>query len=496
MTWSRQRTFALMLLPVAIGAARLRSYHEPLEWDTGTYTAIARQMLDGKRLYQDAWDIKPPAIFVTYAAAQALVGDGPAHVYLLSVIAAVVTMIGVYRASGVWGAVFWAAMCLEPRTDANLPNTEVFINAATSWTFALWLCDNDKLSRSRRMRSILIGLLIALATLYKHVAIVPAASVAIAEILWPPIASSRKSVLKGIAIIATIVIAAWTLVFAYFALTGRGWLIWQTLVVAPRAYSGGIAANLAASLAASNAFPRLLYFTIPAIALAIIGVWGTSPRRRRLLIALAIGTQVAVALPGGFANHYCQLWFVPLAIGAGWGAGALAKIESIRRRWLAVAVSSLAAIAVLFPQLSWYALDGPNWAWRKRGAMFQWANEAVVDADHLLRPDETFFTWSDEAWAYPLAHRSPPATMLWKAHATAGPMAGWLTQKSLAELEARAPELVLSWGDAAPIDHPIARWILDRYDRLPDPKRRHFPFVFYVLRGGALQGRLSSASLD
>lgn len=60
---------SLIVLAIVLIAARLRCYHEPLEWDTGTYAAIAREMLAGERLYADAWDIKPPGVFATYAAA-------------------------------------------------------------------------------------------------------------------------------------------------------------------------------------------------------------------------------------------------------------------------------------------------------------------------------------------------------------------------------------------------------------------------------------------
>ena len=101
-------------------------------------------MLSGERLYDDIWaDVKPPAVYVTFAAVQAFAGDGFLHVYLLSVIAAIVTMLGVYHAAsiagplaGTFAATFWAAMCFDPGMGGNLPNTEVFINARVAWAFA------------------------------------------------------------------------------------------------------------------------------------------------------------------------------------------------------------------------------------------------------------------------------------------------------------------------------------------------------------------------
>ena len=42
----------------------------PLNRDITTYATIAQELLQGKQLYVDVWDIKPPAIFVTYMLAQ------------------------------------------------------------------------------------------------------------------------------------------------------------------------------------------------------------------------------------------------------------------------------------------------------------------------------------------------------------------------------------------------------------------------------------------
>ena len=72
----RRTTLVLGVLTLFLLLARLRSYAEPLEWDIGMYTAIAGEMRHGERLYADAWDMKPPAIFATFAAMQTLAGYG------------------------------------------------------------------------------------------------------------------------------------------------------------------------------------------------------------------------------------------------------------------------------------------------------------------------------------------------------------------------------------------------------------------------------------
>ena len=87
-------SFALLLC-----VQRLHTYNEPLERDLSTYAVIADSLLDGRALYSDLWDHKPPAIHLTYAAAQMIAGYGPASVYLLWVTAATATLLGVYFAA-------------------------------------------------------------------------------------------------------------------------------------------------------------------------------------------------------------------------------------------------------------------------------------------------------------------------------------------------------------------------------------------------------------
>ena len=67
---------ALLGLCALIFSLRLHTYDEPLERDLTTYAVIAHEMLNGKNLYSELWDHKPPAIHVTYAAAELIAGYG------------------------------------------------------------------------------------------------------------------------------------------------------------------------------------------------------------------------------------------------------------------------------------------------------------------------------------------------------------------------------------------------------------------------------------
>jgi hypothetical protein len=498
-------TVALLLLALSLFLilARLPSYREPLEWDVGTYSIIAGEMLRGERLYADVWDMKPPAIFATFALAQLLAGDGFFAIYLLSVTAAVVTMLGVYRAAsvagraaGLWAAAAWAAMCFEPRIEGTVPNTEVFINAAVAWAFALWVWARESPPRGAWGRWIAVALLFALASMYKQVAAAPAVCMGLAELAFPPAGEPRRRVAARLALMTCVALAAWGAVIGYFAATDRAWLIWQTLVVAPRAYSGSMLTNVLGSFAIGKGFSPFLVFALPAVGLILVAIAmraTAAPRRAWVLFAgLVAGTHLAVALPGAWQPHYHQLWFVPLSIGAGWGAAAFPAAPGLRSRPLAVATTALAVFAIFYPQINWLTLTGEERARRKYRDFYMWANEAARDAGSLLEPGETFYTWSDEAYAYSVAHRRPPAIGLWKSHTISGPLADWLTRATIEDLDRHPPEMFLHWGDPiGPTNHPIYRWSRTRYAPLP-VGRRYFPMFLFYRKGGALERRLAA----
>src|SRR5437870_13805299 len=84
---------ALVGLCALIFSLRLHTYDEPLERDLTSYAVIAHEMQNGKNLYSDLWDHKPPAIHVTYAAAEVIAGYGRNSIILMNVEAAIATLL-------------------------------------------------------------------------------------------------------------------------------------------------------------------------------------------------------------------------------------------------------------------------------------------------------------------------------------------------------------------------------------------------------------------
>jgi hypothetical protein len=151
---TRRCVLILLALAALIALARLRFVHDLPDWDVATYSLIGREMLHGKKLYLDIWDMKPPAIFASYAAANAAFGSWEWSAYALGVLTAWVTLLGVYfaaatldRRAGWWAGALWASVCMTPALGAIFPNTEAFINALLAVALALVLAG----SRTRLM---------------------------------------------------------------------------------------------------------------------------------------------------------------------------------------------------------------------------------------------------------------------------------------------------------------------------------------------------------
>ncbi len=473
----------LLLLAGLICLSRLRTYSEPVEWDIGTYAVIAHELNRGEKLYLDVWDMKPPAIFATYQVAEWLAGYGFGQIYLLGTFAAIVTMLGIYVAGSVFGssAGLFAAACFaimqsDMGLEANRPNTEAFINACTAWAFAMLL--QVPADRAAIGRAIVIGALIAVGSLYKHVAVAIFVPVLIVDAVF----RARVAMMR-IAVLMLSFAVAWLLVATYFAATGRANIFWTTAFVFPIHYAQNAAGDLPGVLARSVS-KHLLTF-LPCLALTIIGI-GLAIRERRsairdwcLLLSLIAGTLLAIALPRQYFAHYFHLLLVPLTIGAGWGFVSL--LEAVPRRWLGYGAGGVVIASLIYQQMPAYLLPASQWAVRQHGEIFaEWLQPVAVELDSMLGPDETFYQWADEPWLYFATGRRPPGAALWRMHTVDGPVADWLTQRTLEELKRTRPKIIVVWdGSAGPESHPIARWIADNYTPQHGAMHR-YPLLFWL----------------
>jgi len=73
----------LGILFCAVGAFLLRAFSHPATTDSGAFSALALHMDQGKQLYVDVWDNKPPGVFLLYQLAIMGIGKSWFAVHLL-----------------------------------------------------------------------------------------------------------------------------------------------------------------------------------------------------------------------------------------------------------------------------------------------------------------------------------------------------------------------------------------------------------------------------
>jgi hypothetical protein len=506
----------LLILAVGILLARLHTVDEPLERDLMNYAVIGHELLEGRVLYADLWDHKPPAIYVTFALGEVLAGYGQEAILLINMIAALTTLLGVYSVgravgsttAGLWAAAFWAVISGDLLLQGNQPNVEVFINACLVWVFYCFL--GWRAAHFEASRIVALGTLAVLASFYKPVAVATVAALSIGFILREP-ASARGRAALRIAAVAGIGLASWLLLGGYFLAVGRLGDFLGAVFLYNHYYIGGsIALNLFRSVHPELLIPIVLKAAVPLAVLAVAGytfglVRGSKSRGKWLLmIAYLVGTQLSIALPGRFYPHYYQLWLPPLCVAAGWACSEFLRIQRPSLRWLPhLAGASALALLVSF-QLPYYRLDADDWSRTKYsqllplqtyGDIFVSSREVGREIDALLEPEERFFHVGYEPGLYFASRRSPPVGVLWAKHLFHGPVAESLSLETERRLNADLPELVVTTRNAIPegsASHPVVRLIGAHYEPLASRPARG-PFLLLARRNSDLQSRVRNA---
>jgi 4-amino-4-deoxy-L-arabinose transferase-like glycosyltransferase len=543
---ARRLWFPVLLLIVfasAIALLRLRTFHEPLDRDNVTYIFVGDAIVHGGQSYADAYEIKPPGVYVTYALAELIAGFGERQMYLLNIAAAVTTLFGVYwagtargRNAGIWAALFWVLLSGAPTVEANQPNTESFINACIVWALALLAHAggstemNAVAPRGRGlMRAIAVGVLFAVATTFKQIAIVDAGMLSLAHLMTArQLSGGRRRALRDIAIFAAVGAVCWVSMIGYYAATGRFDLFWITNFRNAQAYAGNPLFNIFRYVRSAFFMPDFLWFAAPVMALIVLGcVRDRRELLRRpwaLYLACLLAIQIKIPLNGSmFLPHYYQYWLPMLAIGAGWSAGV--KVQSPGFYRVGMTAVSIAVLAIVAVEQGRYLLRSPDdYSRLKYGSQMVDARELGLAIGKVLRPDESLYQHGNRPELYFYSQHHPPSAVLWTWHLSdALPIAGILLERHLAALDRRPPDLVVVDQDAkiqATSDEQSAKrhgfiWrlligqekrdegrnaekalqaLMPNYRRVEIDAPGRFPgFEFYVRRGTPLDKRLGAA---
>jgi len=493
--------FGLCLL---VALARLHTYHEPTDRDLGGYAVIAHEMLNGKRIFEGVLvDQKPPGIHTTYAIAEMIAGYGRNEIYLLGVSAAMATLIGFYfagkniagsRGAGLWAALFWTVTCSDLWLEANQPNSEVFINAWTVFGILILL------GRSQRMapwlKPVLAGVCFALASFYKHVVVVIPFFMGLAYILFPPAGRTRRQAFYDIAIIGMVGVLAWVGLFSYFGITGRFKGLYDGLVVVNVQYSGDKGSNLVRATSFSRLFPEAIYGLLPLGLLSMGGICTAIYQRKFfpwcVFAGLAVGTGLAVALPGKFFPHYYQLWYPFLILGSALTANRI--MQSGSRFKLARLIPMFALIALLANEVPPYFHSAREWSEIKYGPIFVQTDQLANDIRKWIKPGETMFQLGEEPQLYFDTGLRPTSTICIYGVFTGGPLSVYYSQRTCNDLFLHPPDLLVmdKWSYLTfPKDSPLWLWIHAKYALSPSGSDRGM-LIVCVRQGSDLQKRLAA----
>jgi len=201
-------------------ALRLPSLAEP-RWyrDEGIFAAVAGDLRHGGLLYADAWDNKPPLIFYTYAAIQALFGNGMVALHLVTTIVVLLTLAAV-MAVGVRlygrgpavlaGGVFAVVMC-TPVIEGNLALTETYMILPTTLAVLCVVYAQNQQDRSRPWAIAAVGVFISIAASYKQVAVFDGLAIAVYFCVTDPRRMRAIALLSGGFAVPQVALAAYFL---------------------------------------------------------------------------------------------------------------------------------------------------------------------------------------------------------------------------------------------------------------------------------------------
>lgn len=446
--------------------------------DHGIFAAVAQAIAAGGAPYRDAWDYKPPAIYLVFTAAEALFGPGAWGLRILECLA-----LASLAAPAVWlarrlvgdarAALPAVALALLGHVGLGFWHTgqpETFGGVALAWALPAAILGADPtLPRGRRALALaLAGGAYAVAALFKPT-LALALPVTLAAALWP----LRREARLGPA--AAPLVGAALAGFALPFLAVGAWLAAAgALPDALAALTRFAPAHAALGWEKSSAFVLVLraigdfvaqiqpWGTLGAVALVAFG------RRAEATHALGVaGAALAgVAVQAMFFRYHYDAAALPLGLLGGLGLWAALGALLDRRLGLEPALGFLALTALLQaePTAAFGTQDTPidreeaDDAARRSAShgrrLADWSEATVNEAGRWIRentpPGAPMYVWGYEPLVYVLAEQpassryiyDEPQRVSWDPDAR---------RSLLADLAARPPAvLVVQHGDRFP----------------------------------------------
>jgi 4-amino-4-deoxy-L-arabinose transferase-like glycosyltransferase len=399
------RGFIAGLLAVCAFALLLRwtVADVPLERDEGEYAYTAQRWLRGEVPYRDAFDQKPPGVFVVYALIETLIGTNPAalhwgaQLYTLGTLI-LIALVGRHflnDRAGLLAAFFASFMTVDNSVLGNAANTEMFMILPLSGGF---LCAILAVDRSSAGWALLSGVLGCLAMQFKQVSLQNAVYNGLLLLVLgrPRIRLCVAYCAGGIAAIVPTV--------AYFASVGALHEFYDCVIGHNIAYAQRV------PLAD---YPDYFWYYFRVIvvkwlfilAFAVVGLVDRCDERadgrrsRWILGTWLLFSFLGVCTGGYFRDHYFFQVIPAVSVLAGRGvallAGRLVPDRPARLAWTAAGVAVAAGIA----WMPWYFRPGDPI--EKVTSIYGGCpfGESLAVADYIAahtKPDDTIFVYGSE----------------------------------------------------------------------------------------------------
>ncbi|UWQ89500.1 hypothetical protein K3727_11735 [Rhodobacteraceae bacterium M382] len=466
---------------IALSAAlRLSVLDEPFERDLMVYAMVARSWLEGLDLYAQAWDHKPPAIYVVYAGAIGLLGQEPLAIWALGILAFGCTLVGVKLAAdrlagpraGLAAMAVWSVCGNDVLLQANQPNVEVFMNACLVWALVLLLPTAKHPNRPHNVLA--AGLMFFLASVFKQIAVFPAVLAAV-WLFWTGMTSGPEksgtratAALKSVAVLAIPGLIGWAVIFVAFSAAGTFDSFFYAAFSFNHSYSGSIFGNLARVVFAGVEHP---YYVALFLTLFFLHWMTEKGPNRSLLLLLYVGSAIMVAAPGKHFPHYYQLLLPLLAISTG-------VFLTRHLPGASLVKSVLIALAPIWISFGYFTSP-------ERLALVKYDAQdhggAAVESREVGRwlaqnttPETRILHWGAEPGVYFWSGRPTPYRHSYNYPLFAGPRAQTMLKAFQTDIACRPPDIVVITIDPTRAEDPIRDMLAQSYSPMPTPLRLAF----------------------
>jgi len=507
---SRNALSYLILAAIVLAAifVRIRLIDLPLERDEGEFALMGKLILAGVPPYQEAYNLKPPGIYLAYAAVMGVFGQSAAGVHAGLILVNLACAFLLFRITdslfgrppAALSASAFVALTLMPKVLGLSAHATHFVLLPALGGILLLVGESrsDPDAKRGSWRIFFAGLLMGVSVLMKQPGIFFALFGAF--LLWQGMErdpGDRGRLIRRLGIYSAGFLLPVVAALSWLALAGVFERFWFWVVTYAIAYGSevglGDGVEAAVTVGWSIIAPSLVMWIVACLGIASLR--GMSRSRKVFIVGFLVAAALAVAMGFHFRRHYFVLLLPAVSILFGLGIGWLESWLSAGRPFRGTAAVVAAAVALVAVGQAFasgmpvFASSSPAAASRVMfgGNPFvesEWIGERAAE---MAGPGGSIAVLGSEPQIYFYADRPPATGYLYMYSVVENrPIAEKMRGEMIAEIEARRP-LVLVYVNVP------ASWLIDESSDMSV-----FPWLErYVSRGGyVLEGVVEIVSPD